>query len=76
MAQGVLFNCPTCGVEYKIVRVPVDSDSIIADRELTCRKCDGPLRGREGRFVLKYFLVGTGLSIEEPVNRSEYAGWR
>ena len=29
----------------------------LPDQRLTCRRCGGPLRGREGRFILKYFLV-------------------
>jgi len=28
-----------------------------AGSQLVCRSCGGPLNGREGRFVLKYFLV-------------------
>jgi hypothetical protein len=27
------------------------------DRELTCLNCGGPLAGRAGGFLLKYFLV-------------------
>ena len=27
------------------------------DREVTCLSCGGPLHGREGRFLLKYFLT-------------------
>jgi hypothetical protein len=49
------FACPNCGAQYKLVRV--ETNEILPDQQLTCRKCGGPLRGREGRFVLKYFLV-------------------
>jgi predicted RNA-binding Zn-ribbon protein involved in translation (DUF1610 family) len=58
VTEAILFECPTCGPEYKLVRV--ETSTVAPDSgELTCRKCGGPLRGREGRFVLKYFLVGT-----------------
>jgi hypothetical protein len=26
------------------------------DREITCQVCGGPLAGREGKFMLKYYL--------------------
>ena len=42
--------------KYKIVRVEAPLGSII-DREITCISCGGLLNGREGTFVLKYFLV-------------------
>jgi hypothetical protein len=29
----------------------------MADREPSCLTCGAPLPGREGRFVLKYFLL-------------------
>jgi transcription elongation factor Elf1 len=49
------FTCPTCNAEYRVVRVT--ADPALADREITCRSCGAPLQGREGGFVLKYFLV-------------------
>jgi hypothetical protein len=48
------FNCPNCNAMYDLVRV--EAESVTADRELACLTCEGPLRAREGRFVLKYFL--------------------
>ena len=48
------FACPNCGAQYKLVRV--ETNEILPDRQLTCRRCGGPLR-REGKFILKYFLV-------------------
>ena len=50
------FNCPNCGSKYEIVRVEAPPQPQ-THREITCLSCDGPLRGREGAFVLKYFLV-------------------
>ena len=49
------FDCPNCGAQYKLVRV--ETHETLPDQQLACRKCGGPLHGREGRFVLKYFLV-------------------
>jgi predicted RNA-binding Zn-ribbon protein involved in translation (DUF1610 family) len=49
------FECPNCGAQYKIVRV--ETDGAVPEGQLTCRTCGGPLHGREGRFILKYFLV-------------------
>ena len=46
---------PNCGAQYKLVRV--ETNEMLRDQQLACRKCGGPLRGRQGRFVLKYFLV-------------------
>jgi DNA-directed RNA polymerase subunit RPC12/RpoP len=48
------FKCANCTAEYPVVRVEADPTK---DREITCRKCGGPLVGREGKFILKYFLL-------------------
>jgi transcription elongation factor Elf1 len=49
------FTCPNCAAEYRVVRVTVDP--ALPDREITCRSCGALLQGREGGFVLKYFMV-------------------
>jgi hypothetical protein len=49
------FRCPNCTAKYKLVRV--DADKPNAEREITCLNCGSPLHGREGRFILKYFLA-------------------
>ncbi len=49
------FDCPNCGAIYRVIRAEAGPETM--DREISCRSCGGPLRGREGRFVLKYFLV-------------------
>jgi predicted Zn finger-like uncharacterized protein len=51
----VLFNCPSCGAKYKIIAVESEAGS--ADRQIGCRNCGASVEGREGRFILKYFLV-------------------
>ncbi|HMK71636.1 MAG TPA: hypothetical protein VK442_11750 [Xanthobacteraceae bacterium] len=49
------FDCPNCGARYKVVRV--EADAVSTDRQVTCRVCGAPFHGREGGFILKYFLV-------------------
>jgi len=47
------FKCPNCEALYHIVQVEAGP----VDREITCRACGGPLAGRQGKFVVKYFLL-------------------
>lgn len=49
------FNCPNCGALYDLVCV--EAERVTTDRELACLTCGGSLQGREGRSVLKYFLL-------------------
>lgn len=49
------FTCPHCQAKYRVVRVT--ANPALADREITCRSCGGPLQGREGNLALKYFMV-------------------
>ncbi len=51
-----MFECPNCAAKYKLVRVEAPREPT-TDRAITCLSCGGPLNGREGPFVLKYFLV-------------------
>jgi hypothetical protein len=51
-----LFDCPNCHARYKLVRV--ECDDVDFDGQITCRSCGAPLQGREGKDILKYFLVG------------------
>jgi len=50
-----LVKCPNCGSQYKVVRVGAEPGASYGGIE--CRRCGGPLNSREGRFILKYFLV-------------------
>jgi hypothetical protein len=54
-AQAVRFHCPNCDAPYQLIRV--EADTITADRQIECLTCGAPLQGREGRYVLKYFLL-------------------
>ena len=49
------FNCPNCDAIYDLVRAEGESDT--TDRDLVCLACGAPLQSREGRFILKYFLL-------------------
>ncbi len=49
------FNCPNCNALYQIVKVEAGPET--DNREITCRACGGPLAGRDGIFVCKYFLL-------------------
>ena len=52
------FNCPNCDALYGLVRI--ETSSVSSDRELVCLTCGTPLQSRDGRFILKYFLVQVG----------------
>jgi hypothetical protein len=56
------FICPNCHALYRIVRaeVEVEVGRETVDREITCQACGGPLPGREGRFVIRYFMLRKG----------------
>jgi hypothetical protein len=53
------FTCPNCEALYEIVRVEAGPET--DSREIVCRACGAPLAARDGRFVLKYFLLRKGL---------------
>ena len=49
------FTCLNCGAFYQVVKVEAGPET--DNREIACRVCGSPLVGREGEFVLKYFLL-------------------
>jgi predicted Zn finger-like uncharacterized protein len=55
LSEAELVNCPHCGTQYRLVRAEAGPES--SGGPIECRKCGGPLNGRDGRFVLKYILV-------------------
>jgi predicted Zn finger-like uncharacterized protein len=55
MGQRIHFKCPNCIALYQIVKAEAGPDTV--NREITCRSCGGPLPAREGKFVIKYFLL-------------------
>jgi hypothetical protein len=57
------FACPNCDAYYQVVKVEAGPET--NDRELACRSCGGRLKSREGKFVLKYFLLRNGAGFEK-----------
>jgi hypothetical protein len=56
VATGTKFsNCPNCNALYQIIEVEAGPESF--EREIACLACRRPLPGREGNFVLKYFML-------------------
>ena len=55
MSAAELFKCPNCSSQYKLVRVEAEPDP--SQGRIECHYCGAPLNGREGRFILKYFLI-------------------
>jgi predicted RNA-binding Zn-ribbon protein involved in translation (DUF1610 family) len=49
------FNCPNCNALYQLVSIEVGPETVT--RDITCRSCGSSLPGREGKLVLKYFLL-------------------
>jgi len=63
----MISKCPNCDARYKVVRVEADQTQKF--REITCKSCGGPLQGRDGKLIFKYFLIGNrkrGLSGRPP----------
>lgn len=53
-SQASQFKCPNCGARYQVVSVEAEPVTV---EELTCLRCVAALRGRDGRFGLKCFLL-------------------
>jgi hypothetical protein len=64
MAWSSRSNCPNCDAVYEVVRV--EAEDVAVDRELACLSCGAPLQARQGRFVLKYFLLERSYSAVTP----------
>ena len=63
-----------CNALYQIVKVEAGPETV--DRQVTCRTCGGPFPGREGKFVIKYFLLRNAGRIQKwkrPRYRAERA---
>ena len=46
---------PNCQALYQTVKVEAGPESL--SNEVHCRVCGAPLAGRDGKFVIKYFLL-------------------
>jgi hypothetical protein len=49
-----LFKCPHCTTRYHVVQVEAEPSTNV---ETNCLVRDQQLRSRDGRFILKYFLL-------------------
>jgi hypothetical protein len=56
------FHCPNCNALYQVVKVEAGPKT--AYRAINRRACGAPLPPREGKFVVKYFLLRTGGRIQ------------
>jgi hypothetical protein len=55
MTAASRFHCPNCNALYQVVKVEAGPETTTG--EITCRACGAPLPGREGKLVLKYFML-------------------
>ena len=62
-AQALRFNCPNCDALYQLIRIETDSVTATADRQIECLACGAPLQGRDGRYLLKYFLLDSSQRV-------------
>jgi predicted Zn finger-like uncharacterized protein len=53
------FTCPNCQALYQVVKVEAGPESVF--QEVPCRVCGALFPGREGNFVLKYFMLRKAL---------------
>ncbi len=63
------FKCSFCGTAYQVVRVD-SSDDEYDDMDVSCLACGGPLKGKEGSSILKYFRVDGPRGRRPPSPRS------
>ena len=57
-----LFTCSNCKALYQVVKLEAGLET--TNTEIRCRVCGGPFVGREGKFVLKYFLLREAIRRE------------
>ena len=57
-AKFRFFTCPSCAALYQVVKAEAGPETEAS--ELACLVCGGPLAPRDGKFILKYFLLREG----------------
>jgi hypothetical protein len=57
------FLCPHCNAMYQVIRQKAGPETVYS--EITCHACGGPLPNREGKHVLKYFLLRKGARFQQ-----------
>jgi predicted Zn finger-like uncharacterized protein len=63
------FTCPNCNALYQVVRHEAGPETV--NHEITCRACGSPFPARDGRFVLKYFVLRKGGLIQGAARAAE-----
>jgi hypothetical protein len=53
------FTCPNCKSLYEVIKTEVASGT--DNRDKTRCACGSSFAGREGKFVLKYFILRKGI---------------
>ena len=61
------FNCTSCNALYHLIKAEAGPETV--DSEIACRICGAPLPGRDGSFVLKYFLLRKALRPDPRARR-------
>jgi predicted Zn finger-like uncharacterized protein len=56
------FTCPNCRALYEVVKIEASPET--EKHEVRCQVCAGTLDGREGKFVLKYYLLREAIRRE------------
>jgi len=59
VSRSKTFICPNCNALYQVVKVEAGPET--KSHEIACRVCGFPLAGREGKYLLKYFLLREGI---------------
>ena len=49
------FTCPKCQTRYQVVKGERGPETV--DHDVACRSCGAPFPGRDGEFILKYFVL-------------------
>jgi hypothetical protein len=55
MLRTFQFQCPHCRALYQVIKCEAGPET--DDGQIACRACGALLVGRDGQFVLKYFLL-------------------
>jgi len=55
-SMATLFHCPVCAAKYEVVGFEAPP-APATEGDVACLCCGGSLHAREGKFILKYFLI-------------------
>jgi hypothetical protein len=57
MSTKPLYFCQNCNALYQIVKVEAGPESVSPG--IICLECRAPFQERDGKFILKYFMLRT-----------------